>query len=56
MNARLSASIQSRKARFQPFHCCPSCEKPLSIAEVIERHCERCGIATEPQEVRAHHV
>ena len=53
MTSRLSAAIQSRKARFHPFHCCRSCEKQLSIAEVIERHCERCGKGTEPQEVRA---
>ena len=52
MNTRLSSAIQSRKAQFHNFHQCPKCERALSIAEVIERHCERCG-QTEPQEVRA---
>lgn len=52
MNTRLTSAIQSRKAPFQPYSTCPKCERVLSIAEVIERHCERCG-QTEPQEVRA---
>lgn len=52
MNTRQSSAIQSRKAQFQPYTACPKCERALSIAEVIERYCERCG-QTEPQEVRA---
>jgi ribosomal protein S27AE len=31
---------------------CPHCGKALSIAEVIERHCEKCGRQTNPQEMR----
>ncbi|WP_064837301.1 MULTISPECIES: hypothetical protein [unclassified Rhizobium] len=31
---------------------CPNCGKALSIAEVIEHHCENCGRQTRPQEMR----
>lgn len=31
---------------------CPSCGRALSIAEVIERHCENCGRQTKPEEMR----
>ncbi|TLX13069.1 hypothetical protein [Rhizobium sp. MHM7A] len=31
---------------------CPNCGRTLSIAEVIERHCESCGRQTEPEEMR----
>ncbi|MBX4919742.1 hypothetical protein HJA76_08440 [Rhizobium bangladeshense] len=31
---------------------CPNCGRALSIAEVIERHCENCGRQTEPEEMR----
>ncbi|MBX4932162.1 hypothetical protein J2J97_05205 [Rhizobium bangladeshense] len=31
---------------------CPRCGRALSIAEVIERHCENCGRQTEPEEMR----
>ncbi|PDT33246.1 hypothetical protein CO671_25930 [Rhizobium sp. M10] len=31
---------------------CPSCGRALSIAEVIERHCENCGRQTHPEEMR----
>ncbi|MBY5406804.1 hypothetical protein [Rhizobium leguminosarum] len=31
---------------------CPTCAKALSIAEVIERHCENCGRPTSPKEMR----
>ncbi|WP_085061921.1 hypothetical protein [Rhizobium leguminosarum] len=31
---------------------CPNCGKALSIAEVIERHCETCGRQTNPKEMR----
>lgn len=31
---------------------CPNCGKALSIAEVIERHCETCGRQTNPKEKR----
>ncbi|MBY5870265.1 hypothetical protein [Rhizobium leguminosarum] len=31
---------------------CPTCAKALSIAEVIERHCENCDRPTRPEEMR----
>ncbi|ANL26930.1 hypothetical protein AMC90_CH01064 [Rhizobium phaseoli] len=31
---------------------CPNCGRALSIAEVIERHCEDCGRQTDPEEMR----
>lgn len=31
---------------------CPNCGRALSIAEVIERHCENCGRQTDPEEMR----
>ncbi|MBY5768158.1 hypothetical protein HFO06_34685 [Rhizobium leguminosarum] len=31
---------------------CPICAKALSIAEVIERHCENCDWSTSPEEMR----
>nr|WP_183844544.1 hypothetical protein [Rhizobium etli] len=31
---------------------CPNCGRALSIAEVIERHCEDCGRQTNPEEIR----
>ncbi|MBX4938615.1 hypothetical protein HJA97_14010 [Rhizobium binae] len=30
---------------------CPNCGRALSIAEVIERHCEDCGRQTNPEEM-----
>ncbi|MBX4902428.1 hypothetical protein HJA87_22910 [Rhizobium bangladeshense] len=35
-----------------PYTACPRCGRALSIAEVIERHCENCGRQTEPREIR----
>ncbi|WP_259671337.1 MULTISPECIES: hypothetical protein [unclassified Rhizobium] len=34
------------------FTGCPMCGKALSIAEVIERHCENCDRQTSPKEMR----
>lgn len=31
---------------------CPNCGKALSIAELIERHCETCSRPTSPKELR----
>ncbi|UWU29232.1 hypothetical protein N2600_04480 [Rhizobium sp. WSM1274] len=31
---------------------CPMCSKALSIAEVIERHCENCDRPTSLKEMR----
>ncbi|MBB3650248.1 putative amidophosphoribosyltransferase [Rhizobium sp. BK619] len=38
----------ARRARYTG---CPNCGKALSIAEVIERHCETCGRQTNPKEM-----
>ncbi|MBY5351826.1 hypothetical protein [Rhizobium leguminosarum] len=31
---------------------CPMCSKALSIAEMIERHCENCDRPTSPEDRR----
>lgn len=36
---------------FDHFWGCPVCHRALSIAEVIELHCEECGTAVEPAEM-----
>ncbi|CAN7341431.1 hypothetical protein LJR251_001903 [Rhizobium rhizogenes] len=36
---------------FDFFWGCPSCRRALSIAEVIERHCEACDERVEPVEM-----
>ncbi|ARQ57255.1 hypothetical protein Kim5_CH01152 [Rhizobium sp. Kim5] len=46
---RLSGFANHRGARYTG---CPSCGRALSIAEVIERHCENCGRQTNPEEMR----
>ncbi|ARQ09146.1 hypothetical protein NXC12_CH01068 [Rhizobium etli] len=43
---RLSGSANAR------YTGCPHCGRALSIAEVIERHCENCGRQTQPEEMR----
>ncbi|WP_064694139.1 hypothetical protein [Rhizobium aegyptiacum] len=43
---RLSGSANAR------YTGCPNCGRALSIAEVIERHCENCGRKTDPTEMR----
>ncbi|MBB4238638.1 hypothetical protein [Rhizobium esperanzae] len=45
----LSGEIRRYGARYSG---CPICAKALSIAEVIERHCEACGRPTRPKEMR----
>ncbi|QIG67309.1 hypothetical protein EVB37_073 [Rhizobium phage RHph_TM3_3_3] len=54
MSATVDAArrIQRQTVRFVTFHCCPACDRVLSIPEIIERHCERCDIAMQPVEVR----
>lgn len=51
MNAAISAARQSQKSKFRSYDACGHCKRPLSIAEVIERHCEECG-STTVREVR----
>ncbi|AIC26237.1 hypothetical protein IE4771_CH01086 [Rhizobium etli bv. mimosae str. IE4771] len=46
---RLSGFADHRGDRYTG---CPNCERALSIAEVIERHCENCGRQTNPEEMR----
>jgi hypothetical protein len=36
---------------FDFFWGCPGCRRALSIAEVIERHCEACDERVEPVEM-----
>lgn len=51
-----NASTEAAVGPFQRESCrytgCPNCGKALSIAEVIERHCENCGRQTSPKEMR----
>ncbi|WP_206427914.1 hypothetical protein [Rhizobium sp. CIAT894] len=46
--ASLSREIRRCGARYSG---CPICAKALSIAEVIERHCEACDRPTSPKEM-----
>ncbi|TAT82745.1 hypothetical protein [Rhizobium ruizarguesonis] len=43
-----AGEFQRRGARYTG---CPMCGKALSIAEVIERHCENCDRPTRPEEI-----
>ncbi|TIX88606.1 hypothetical protein BSK43_018180 [Rhizobium sp. P44RR-XXIV] len=47
------ASRRNRKSTdyFDSFWGCPTCHRSLSIAEVIELHCEYCNAAVEPTEM-----
>ncbi|OWO92578.1 hypothetical protein B5E41_22555 [Rhizobium esperanzae] len=45
----LSGFGDHRSARYTG---CLNCGRALSIAEVIERHCENCGRQTNPEEMR----
>ncbi|CAN7222748.1 hypothetical protein [Rhizobium leguminosarum] len=44
-----AGEFQRRGARYTG---CPICAKALSIAEVVERHCENCGRPTRPEDMR----
>lgn len=37
-----------RRAVRMTFHICGTCDRTLSIAEFIERHCESCKASTKP--------
>jgi hypothetical protein len=40
----VTAARQIQRQALRPtFHICKSCERPLSVGEFIERHCEKCG-------------
>ncbi len=43
--------IQHRQVHPPRHYQCSECNRVLSIAEVIERHCEGCGSKTDPKEV-----
>ena len=41
----------SQAGYFDRFWGCPGCLRILSIAEIIELHCESCDVAVEPAEM-----
>jgi hypothetical protein len=43
----------SQAGYFDRFWGCPGCLRILSIAEIIELHCESCDVAVEPAEMRS---
>lgn len=50
------ASSKGRRSHFQTsyfdhFWGCPVCRRSLSIAEVIELHCEHCNATVEPADI-----
>ncbi|TXH83258.1 MAG: hypothetical protein E6Q77_04755 [Rhizobium sp.] len=47
---RKSGKEAFRAGYFDRFWGCPGCRRILSIAEVIERHCEDCQVAVVPRE------
>ncbi|TBY54549.1 hypothetical protein E0H59_13785 [Rhizobium leguminosarum bv. viciae] len=54
VSAAVEAARQSQRSALRMnFTGCPNCGKALSIAEVIERHCENCERETNPQDMRA---
>ncbi|AYG66776.1 MULTISPECIES: hypothetical protein [unclassified Rhizobium] len=48
---RRSRKTSSRAGYFDCFWGCPGCRRILSIAEIIELHCEDCDLAIEPLEI-----
>jgi uncharacterized CHY-type Zn-finger protein len=49
MTSTITAARQTqRQALRQTFHICGTCDRTLSIAEFIERHCESCRSSTKP--------
>lgn len=49
MTATIDAARQTqRRAVRMTFHICGTCDRTLSIAEFIERHCESCKASTKP--------
>ncbi|RAX40735.1 hypothetical protein DQ393_15280 [Rhizobium tropici] len=48
---RRSRRTSSRAGYFDCFWGCPRCRRILSIAEVIELHCENCDLAIVPSEM-----
>lgn len=47
--AQVEAARQSQRHALRPtFHLCSNCDRVLSVAEFIERHCESCNAYTKP--------
>ncbi|SMF65648.1 hypothetical protein SAMN02982989_3387 [Xaviernesmea oryzae] len=54
ISASVEAARQSQRAALRlHFTGCPECGRALSIAEIIERHCENCERDIEPRTMRA---
>lgn len=50
-NVDAARKTQLRQFRICAHLECPDCRRILSIAEVIERHCEGCDSNIDPKEV-----
>ncbi|MDJ1635729.1 hypothetical protein [Rhizobium rhizogenes] len=51
VSIRKGRRLGSSPFYFDFFWGCPGCRRALSIAEVIERHCEACEEHAEPVEM-----
>ncbi|MEZ2224551.1 hypothetical protein [Rhizobium sp. RCC_161_2] len=51
VSIRKGRRLGSSPFYFDFFWGCPCCRRALSIAEVIERHCEACEERVEPVEM-----
>ncbi len=55
-STRIEATRQAQHAFHQTaYEGCPECQRRLSIAEIVERHCDDCGKSISPMEVREKH-
>ncbi|MBB3521083.1 hypothetical protein [Rhizobium sp. BK456] len=53
ISTQVEAARQSQRAAFRStFHVCGNCDRTLSVAEFIERHCEDCNGYTKPVAVK----
>lgn len=52
-STRIEATLQSQRAIHQTaYQGCPECHRRLSIAEIVERHCEGCDKEISPSDIR----
>lgn len=52
-SVHVEASRQASRAIHQTsYQGCPHCQRRLSIAEQIERHCDDCGKGISPKDIR----
>lgn len=51
VTGRSSGKAASRAGYFDRFWGCPGCLRALSIAEIIERHCEDCDTDIQPTQM-----